>query len=468
MIPAEPSLFTRLAVRISLVLGLGAALLVSAASYYARTAADDAYDRLLLGAAIQMADSLTVESGSLIINLPVSAFELLGLASRDRIFYRVIGPSGATLTGYADLQTEVDLAAIHDVPVLESAHYRGEPVRIAVVARALSDPAVSGWAHVIVGQTTEARRALAGELTLRATVLLAIMSILALAGAMIAIRYSLQPVKHLGATLRRRDPQDLTPVTVVVPRELRPFVTSINYFMSRLDERVKLLQRFIADAAHQIRTPLTALTAQLDLLSQAKLDKSSRQHLDRVQQRASELARLTNQLLSHAMVIHRADSVQLQRHGLADVARRAFRAAVPITIDPDIIVSFEAPDDEPVVLADAVSLREAIVNIIDNALRHGVVSRLEVRVRSDGTRAHLEVEDDGPGIPPGEWERVTQRFETSKSHDGSAGLGFAIASEVAAAHGGALTFRETSKDGGKGTQGFTVTLTLPIATEKTG
>ncbi|MER9242653.1 HAMP domain-containing sensor histidine kinase [Mesorhizobium sp. M0633] len=160
--------------------------------------------------------------------------------------------------------------------------------------------------------------------------------------------------------------------------------------------------------------------------------------------------------------------MQLQPHDLADVARRAFRAAVPITIDPDIIVSFEAPDDEPVVLADAVSLREAIVNIIDNALRHGVVSRLEVRVRSDGTRAHLEVEDDGPGIPPGEWERVTQRFETSKSHDGSAGLGFAIASEVAAAHGGALTFRETSKDGGKGTQGFTVTLTLPIATEKTG
>ncbi|MDQ9589310.1 ATP-binding protein, partial [Serratia marcescens] len=80
-----------------------------------------------------------------------------------------------------------------------------------------------------------------------------------------------------------------------------------------------------------------------------------------------------------------------------------YRAAIPITVDPDIVISFEAPDDRPFVLGDAVSLREAIVNVIDNALRHGTDQRLEVRVRSDALDAYVEVEDDGPGIPPEGW-----------------------------------------------------------------
>jgi two-component system sensor histidine kinase TctE len=255
------------------------------------------------------------------------------------------------------------------------------------VARAFSDPALSGWAHVIVAQTTEARRALAAELTTRAILLVVIMSVMALAGTALAIRYALQPVWRLGAALNRRDSQDLKPIEVDMPREMRPFVGSINHFMGRLERRVSQLERFIADAAHQIRTPLTALTAQVDLLGQDKLGPEARQHLERVRQRAEELARLTNQLLSHAMVIHRADAVRLAPVNLVDIARRAFRAAVPITLSPDIIVSFEADESDPKVLGDAVSLREAIVNVIDNALRHGTLSRLEVKgVEPDGER----------------------------------------------------------------------------------
>ena len=451
----EPSLFARLARRISVVLGIGAALLVTAAWYYAETAANKAYDRLLVGAALQMAESLSVEDGTLTVRLPTSAFELLGLAERDRIFYRVIDTHGQTLTGYDDLQSPTPLDA-DNVSSVEEGIYKGEPVRIARATRVLADPAVSGQAYVIVAQTNEARSALTRELTLRATILVFIMSLLAFVGAMFAIRYALQPVERLGAAVRRRDPHDLTPVSVDVPRELDPFVGSINHFMGRLNERVDLLQRFIADAAHQIRTPLTALSAQIDLLGADKLDKAGRQHYERVRERTGELARLTNQLLSHAMVIHRADSVQLEPISLVDVARRAYRAAIPVTVDPDIVISFEAPDDRPFVLGDAVSLREAIVNVIDNALRHGADQRLEVRVGANAEQAFVEVEDDGPGIPPEGWEKATQRFATSKSHEGSSGLGFAIAQEVASAHGGTLSFRARDE------RGFTVVLTLPL------
>ncbi|UXN63186.1 sensor histidine kinase N-terminal domain-containing protein [Phyllobacterium sp. A18/5-2] len=198
----EPSLFARLARRISVVLGIGAALLVTAAWYYAETAANKAYDRLLVGAALQMAESLSVEDGTLTVRLPTSAFELLGLAERDRIFYRVIDTHGQTLTGYDDLQSPTPLDADNDVSSVEEGIYKGEPVRIARATRVLADPAVSGQAYVIVAQTNEARSALTRELTLRATILVFIMSLLAFVGAMFAIRYALQPVERLGAAVR--------------------------------------------------------------------------------------------------------------------------------------------------------------------------------------------------------------------------------------------------------------------------
>jgi two-component system sensor histidine kinase TctE len=452
----ESSLFARLALWISLMLGVGAALLISAAWFYARTAADNAYDRLLLGAAIQMVEGLTVDTGKMIVDLPATAFDLLGLAESDRIFYRIVDPSGQTLTGYDDLEPDIDLASIRLEPRFLTSSFSGEPVRVVVVARALSDPSLPGWAHVIVAQTTQARRTLAAGLISQAVVMIGIMSLLALAGSMLAIRYALKPVLLLADALHRRDPHDLRPIALAVPRELRPFVNSINHFMQRLDQRVSLLQRFVADSAHQIRTPLTALVAQVDLLGKDRLSQTTRQHLVRVQNRAVELVRLTNQLLSHAMVIHRAESVHLEPIDVVDVARRAFRAAVPITIDPDIVVSFEAEKGRQLVRGDAVSLREAIVNVIDNALRHGSISQLTVRVLATADDVSVEVEDDGPGIPAEDWERVTQRFGLSRRQEGSAGLGFSIASEVAAAHGGQLSLRP--KDA---THGFAIVMTLP-------
>jgi two-component system sensor histidine kinase TctE len=459
MMRRETSLFSRLVLRVALVLCGGAALLATAAWYYARAAADDAYDRLLLGAAIQITANMTVDAGNLAVTLPSSAFELLGLAERDRIFYRVVGPDGKTLTGYDDLDPGINLSSARPAPIFLSANYRDVPVRMVIVSRALSDPSFSGWAYVVMAQTTEARRALAGELTTRAMILVGIMSILALAGTVLAIRYSLLPVGRLASTLNARDPQDLTPVEVDMPRELKPFVGSINHFMGRLEERVSLLQRFIADAAHQIRTPLTALTAQVDMLDDDDLDADRKRRLGRVRERVKQLARLTNQLLNHAMVIHRSDSVRFKPVDLGDIARKAFRATVPVTVDPDVVVSFEGCAAPAIVLGDAVSLREAIANIIDNALQHGAVQRLAVRVERSGRRVLVEVADDGPGIPQSEWPAVTARFVSSKVGEGSMGLGFAIAAEVAAAHRGTIRFRE------KAEHDFAVILDIPLYQE---
>ena len=453
----EHSLFGRLVLRVTIILTIGAALLITAAWYYGRSAASQTYDRLLLGAALQMAGSLSIEDGKLNASLPVSAFELLGFSQEDRIFYRLIDTEGQTLTGYRDLAGYIDYTAARTGPVFLNDVYRDTPVRLVVVSRVLSDPPLSGWAYVLVAQTTEARNALTQEITSRAILLVILMSFLALIAGILAIRYSLQPVAALGSALHKRDPQDLTPLDLDIPTEMKPFIGSINHFMNRLDQRVMLLQRFIADAAHQIRTPLTALAAQADMLETETLPANAQHSLQRMRVRITELSRLTGQLLNHAMVIHRAGTVHLEKTDLVIVARQAFRMAVPVTVNPDIVVSFEAAQKQVPVAGDIVSLREAIANIIDNALRHGSKAELAVRVSAENGRALVEVSDDGDGIPPEKWHHVVERFITSKPHEGNSGLGFAIASEVATAHSGLIRFREKTAH-----SNFCVILDIPL------
>ena len=456
----EPSLFSRLFIRVGLVLVIGASLLITAAWFYGQTASNKTYDQLLQGAAMQIAEGVTQIDGQLIVNLPSSAFELLGFAERDRIFYRIVGPDGAVVSGYPDLNIHDDLGAARRAPKLATEIYRGAEVRMITVARALADQAEAGWVYVVLAQTTEARRALAAEVTQGAMLIVGVMVVLGLAGTFLAVRYALRPVTSLADALRQRNPEDLTPMQTPAPDELRPFVGAINSFMTRLDLRVVRLQQFIADAAHQIRTPLTALAAQVDMLDADAMSEADRERTRRIKRRTGELAQLTNQLLSHAMVIHRAGVVQLEVINLVEVSRAAFHHAVPLTIDPDMVISFEAGDTGLMVKGDPVSLREAIANIISNALSHGAISRLEVRVQRVDGRICVEVEDDGPGIAPANWDQMVRRFNAASPKAGAAsGLGFAIAAEVASAHDGIIRFRE------KGETGFTVILDLPPAGE---
>ena len=444
MAKPEPSIFARLIVLVSTMLTIAVIALGTAAWYYAREAANQAYDRLLVGAAYQIAEAVTVQDGALTVEPPASAFELLALSERDRIFYRVADVHGDTLTGDDGLEA-IAVPAAETAPTVRDAVFKDVPVRLVRVVRTVSDPAVHGRVEIIVAQTTESRTALARELTLRATILVAVMSILALGGTVFAIRYALQPIGRLAAALAERDPHDVSPVTVDTPRELKPFVAAINVFISRLKLRMDLMQQFIADAAHQIRTPLTALTAQIELLSHRVDDAQSQHHLSRMQVRTTQLSRFVNQLLSHAMVRHRAGAVPLGRIDVAATVRRALREAMPETLGRDVLTTLELPRGPVEITGDAVNLKEAIKNIVDNALRHGAPSRLALRLRESAEAVEIEVEDDGPGIPRQAWDDVVRRFGAPSST--GSGLGFAIAADVAAAHGGRLAFRERDESG---------------------
>jgi two-component system, OmpR family, sensor histidine kinase TctE len=443
MIRSGRSLYSRIIIVLAVIFGAGAVALGTAAHFYARVAADEAYDRLLVAAALQIAESIHAREGLISVDPPVSAFETLSLSNNDRIFYKVSDPRGVALTGYEDLGPAAPSRDPNQPAIVDGA-YRGVPLRIAVVGRFLSDQAAGGWAQVTLGQTREARADLARDLTQKALLLILGMTGIGFAGVLFAVRRALEPLMRIEREIGSRDPKDLSPLDVETPREIQVLVSTINRFMDRLDGRIALMQRFIADAAHQIRTPLAGLASQVDLLSADSSPQRREQQLERVKERTSELGRLTNQLLSHAMIIHRADVARFDPVDLVSLARQTLVNAVPLSLGREVDIAFDAPG--PVTIrGDAVSLREALANLIHNALKHGAEHRLEVRVLADGDAAVVEVVDDGPGIPRPEWQRVLEPFHT-KSETGS-GLGLSIAGDVVRAHGGELLFRERSEAG---------------------
>lgn len=439
---SRSSLFWRLTALISAILLGGAAILAVAASYYARIAADNAYDRVLLGAARQISETLSAENGAVEADVPVSALETLSISRSARIYYR-IATKAAEVTGYGDLPLPPAAADGGAGPFVADTEFKGRPIRIAAVGRYFAE--ANGWVMTVVGQTLEARDGLARDLTLKAMVLVGIMSFLALAGMIVAIRLALRPLVNIEMALLKRPPNVLTPLDVEAPTEIATLISAINGFMERLAGRLEAMQRFIADSAHQIRTPLTALAGQVELLTAEKNAAKREHHIARVKARTSELARLTNQLLSDAMISHRAETMGRSEVDAALLAREALAGAVPVSLDRDITVTFDAPAEPVMIWGDAVSLREAFKNVIENAIQHGARSFLRLAVRRTEGGVEVEVADDGPGIPPELWPQVTDRFFRGRSGGTGSGLGLAIAREVALNHGGELSFH-TEKD----------------------
>jgi two-component system, OmpR family, sensor histidine kinase TctE len=320
------SIAWRLTLLLTLLLTIAAAGTVVAALSYGQTAATRAFDRLLTGAALQIAERISVVEGETVIDIPLSAFGLLSLASEDRIFYRIIGPEGQTLTGDESFPLP-DASARSDGPLLYDTAFSGEAVRAISMQRFLAERAVRGPITVIVAQTLRARSELANEIVARAVIGVVVAGGVTLALALLAMHLALSPLRRIERAILARDPKDLTPFSTATPREVEALVAAINRFMARLDRRVGAMQDFVADAAHQMRTPITALRAQTELAMEEDDPRKLKALQRRIRDRAIGVSRLTDQLLSHALVTHRADSATLERIDLRRVAVEAEREA---------------------------------------------------------------------------------------------------------------------------------------------
>ena len=455
------SLRWRLVATIALLFVCGTVGLYLAARAYARTAADRSYDRLLAGSSLSIAETLSIVSGEIRVDVPYAALDMLSAAPEDRVFYRVSGPDARTITGYEDLPRPPDSLSTPSSPVpartgaaalVESAAvpepvrffdapYAGESVRFALLARQVMEPGITGRIWVQVGQTRRARAALADELVLGAVAPIGLMTLLALVGVWLGVQRSLRPLERVSADLTMRDPADLKPIGTPVPSDMAPLVDALNGFMRRLGTNIATLRGFIAEAAHQMRTPLAALRAQAQVALDEEDPAEQRSRLVAVERNASRLTRLLNQLLSDATVTHRSDVRRFERFDLVQVVERALREVVPVA-EGSGKARFDSSLSSVPLTGDAVMIGEAIKNIVDNALRYGGSpgsGMVEVHMAADDGVATLSVCDRGPGIPEEDRERVFERFARRDGKASGAGLGLAIARQVARSHGGDVT-----------------------------
>jgi two-component system sensor histidine kinase TctE len=447
------SLYARLAIRIGLVLGISGVVLISAIVLSTRMAARDVYDRLLIGSALQVAEHTWYENGKVNVDAPISALSML--TAGDQVFYAVRDPAGRVVAGDTEFRPPIPWKRIESGPVVVQGSYHDLPVRIVFVGRRMPVAGPNPWAVVMLAHTNNARNSFADKLGANTALLVFAAGVLTLLAALFTLYQALAPLKQIVAAIGRRDLNDLAPFTEEVPAEIHPLVASLNDFVERLAQRRSLMRRVIGDAAHQLRTPVAALLSQMEMLSMEGDPAGSRRHVARLGELTRNLGELVNQLINHAMVQHRADSIPFHEIDLARLAREEMAEMLSCHASRMLDLEFHAPATPCIVMGDPVTLREAVRNVLANALKYGAPALLHVEVARAGTDCELRIVDDGPGIPPADQERIRRPFAARSGDRSGASLGLSIVEEVMRAHGGVLRF-------GRNADGhFVVTLCMP-------
>ncbi len=439
--------------------------------YNAVDAADMAYDRSLLASTRALAERVTVEDGKVVVDVPYVALDSFETDTLGRIYYKVTGIKGETVSGYDDLPAVPgNVPRSENYPALVRfyhANYNGQPIRIAALLQPVYDDNMRGIALIQVGETLDARKGLTRKILFDTIVWQA--SVVLLAGLLVwfAVKLVLRPLMQLKQEVESRDVSDLSDLDpALVHKEVRPLVQAMNASTTRIAGLIASQRRFIADASHQLRTPLTVLKTQAEL-AQRELERSAsappelRNVVASMAATTDSTVHLANRLLMLARIEHSENGEPVPvplRETVQQVALELAVSAVGRGID----LALEG-DGEASVNGQALLLHELVSNLVDNALRYTPRGgSVVLRVRPLGSQVVLEVEDSGPGILPEDRERVFSPFyraaSTMQANPGGSGLGLAIVRDIAALHHAEVELAE-----GSGGRGLLVRVTFQAA-----
>lgn len=421
----------------------------------AKSIANAPFDHALNDSVTVLAQQVREINGHVVLQLPIPAREILRADDTDSIYYLVQGYKGELVGGDQEMPAPPE----EDKPVAGLVQFRNETLRgndIRIAYTWVDLKKVKGAAPpnlnnkpvlVQVGETLEKRGQLANEII--KGVILPQFVILPIAVVLVwfGLSRGIKPLNELQYRIRARKPDDLSPIDLrEAPEEVAPLVDSFNDLLQRLEQNVATQKRFIADAAHQMKTPLAGLRMQAELALRERDIGEIHRNLTQLSNGTQRATHLINQLLSLAKAENQAGSVQpMVPLDLAEVARDAMMDAVPFAIDHQIDLGFEDAPMPQIIMGNAILLREMIKNLLDNALRYtpmgGKVTLRLLDEAGEGTNGDavqyclLQVEDSGPGIPEAERELVFDRFYRvlGNSADGS-GLGLAIVKEIISQH----------------------------------
>lgn len=442
----------------------------------AKSIANEPFDRALEDKVTVVAQQVKEANGKVITRLTGAATDILHADDVDNIYYQILDSRGIMVEGDPEMPLPTDT----DPPQPWATKFRYDfvrntEVRIAYLYVDLHktqvEPQLSiepRLALVQVGETLEKRSQLVNQIIKGVIVPEFIILPVALILVWFALTRGLRPLAELQQRIRARRPDDLSPIdSGYVPEEILPLVGSLNEMLERLSQSINIQKRFIADAAHQMKTPLAGMRMQSELAlrqtDQAEIHKS----LEQLAKSSKSATRMVNQLLALARAENQTPATKpMQLLELSELARDTLQNWVQTSFNKKIDLGFEQPDYPVLIKGDPTMLHELLNNLIDNALNYTPAGgNATVRVRADEKNklAFLEVEDNGPGIAPHEREHIFERFyRILGSNVEGSGLGLSIVREIAQQHDAEIDILNNPHCKGHKSPGCLVRVTLHL------
>ncbi|MBK1680068.1 sensor histidine kinase [Rhodocyclus tenuis] len=401
-----------------------------------------AYDRALLDTALALAGQVSVGAGGPQLALPKAAQDILLTDKYDRVFFRVLTADGRDIAGDRRLLPPAE-APHEEGRVYYDAQIDGHPVRVAALFTEHEGIALT----VLAAETLVKRNNLTWEVLLG--MLLPELGLIAgtLALVWFGVSSGLRPLDDLRRQLARRSPTDLHPIKApAFSQEIAAVVAEVNHLLQRLDASLDAQRHFVSDAAHQLRTPIAALHAQIELALRAASDEQ-KALLATSLAAVQRLAHLVQQLLALARAEPAAPNTE-PPVDLASCVRQVGEAMLPPAFAAGIDLGFALQAAQ--VAGSRLLIEEVIANLIDNAIRYTPApGTVNVILENDAAGVRLRVEDSGPGIPPAARTQVFERFfRLPESGGDGCGLGLAIVRRIASQHGGEVSIGESAELGG--------------------
>lgn len=428
--------------RLLLSVNVAILLLLPVIYWVFQSYATEAYDQELAESTLSLVSYLHTDATPPWFRLPLDAEQVFRSDQYDQNFYLVLGPGRKYMAGDEEVLSAVAPQALAIKPaqhVFYDAEFGAQRIRVCAFRHE-----VGGREFLLfAAETTHKRDRLSLKILLGLILPLFVLAVVNAIAIWHGVRFALKPVEDIRLAIQNMQHGNLTPLREEqAPSELRPLVQEFNALLHRLNEAAVAQQQFVANAAHQLRTPLAGVRTQLEFIAGDTQDQALQARLAQCVEAISRLSHLVTQMLTLLSATPTAQGAT--KADLIDVpyiVHERFAEWLPIAKSRNIDLGCEL---EPMLVpGNPLLLGEAIANLVANALAYvpngGMVT---IRCRQEGERGILEVEDNGPGIPPAERKLVFERFyRLPQSGSSGSGLGLAIVREVVAGLGGEVSIQ---------------------------
>jgi two-component system sensor histidine kinase TctE len=439
-----------------LVLSCSGVIAYYQAVYYAYSE----YDQTLYDHVHSLSQLVEKHGKRVSLNMPRQAKRMFLWDDFDTTYYQ-ISTANRVVAGEKNFpMPQGRILKYYDTLIFDG-EFKGTPVRVAILVA--DHPELGQAVQVKVAQTQHRREKLTRKILLSVLAPQLALIVIVILVVSLGVNRSLRPLSAMSRALDAQNHQRIAPIPGTgVPREVLPLVRAINDLLTRLDEALASQRKFVANAAHQLRTPLTAIRLNLDRLLSSAPGREQQEAEAHLRASVERTIRLSRQLL----MLARAEPEGLRQTPLAlldlvELAREEGMEWVPPALAVDVELSLEAPDQPVWIQAHATLLREALSNLIDNALKYGSrPGRIVIGVSAVPTPG-LWVQDDGPGIDPDVGDKVFERFFRNDEGGDGAGLGLAIVKEIAVLHAARIELGPGLEE-----RGLRVRLNFPLPEER--